>query len=234
MEIVHSGTLFLKTTWPTFDRISTKATSRQYNWPLCEGASMVEFSTTAVGESLRDHRQASGMTMGQAAGACSIPLTYLLKIEAGASGPTAQVLQQLITLYGAEPVSEEGAAVDLRADKRRPLRDECEIDWVGLVQRAGSQTNLEVLEEVATGIRALRGFGEAIPVHMREVEADIMISLLDLEDENLLVDIMRSFALSAVQVDEFLAASVRRFERRIVPTDGELVERILTSPDTPD
>lgn len=214
-----------------FDRTPhDKRLSGRSHRHLSEGAIMVAFSTAAVGDSLRDQRAASGLTLGQAAAACSIPLTYLLKIEAGSSGPTAQVLRQLINLYGANSRAGDAGDVYLRAEKRRPLREECEIDWVGLVQRAGSQTNLEVLEEVATGIRALRGFGEAIPVHMREVEADIMISLLNLSDENLLIDIMNSFSLSAVQVDEFLAASVRRFERRTIPTDGDLVDRILASP----
>ena len=110
-------------------------------------------------------------------------MTYLLKIEAGSSGPTAQVVRQLISLYGDRDPSGSGReGVDLRPEQRRPAKDECEIDWVGLVQSADQRSNIEMLEEVATGIRALRGFGEAIPVHMREVEADILISLLDLHD----------------------------------------------------
>lgn len=187
---------------------------------------MVAFSETAVGESLRDQRTASGLTLGEAAVRCSIPLTYLLKIEAGSSGPTAEVVRQLIRLYD---VGDQGSGFE--GDQRRPTRLECEIDWVGLVKTASSRTNLELLEEVAIGIRALRSFGEATPVIMREVEADILISLLDLDDPQLSVDIMRTFALSAVQADEFLAASVRRFERRAIPTDGIIVERIQSSPE---
>jgi transcriptional regulator with XRE-family HTH domain len=143
---------------------------------------VVAFSEAAVGESLRDKREASGLTMGEAARHCSIPLTYLLKIEAG------------------------------------------------LVRTAGSRTNLEIIEEVAHGIRALRNFGEATPVIMREIEADILISLLDLTDPNLLVDIMQAFSLAARQVDDFLAASVRRFERRAEPTDGLLLDRLHANP----
>jgi transcriptional regulator with XRE-family HTH domain len=188
---------------------------------------MVEFSSSAVGESLRDHREASGLTLGQAASRCSIPLTYLLKIEAGSSGLTAAVLDQLIRIY-AVPGVEAKHVVEV--DERQPQRDDCEIDWVRLVQTAGSRTNREMLDEVATGIRALRGFGSAIPVHMREVEADIFISMLDLSDTHLLVDIMEAFGLSAMQVDEFLAASVRRFERRALPTDSELVGRLRSAP----
>lgn len=190
-----------------------------------KASDMVAFSTTAVGESLRDQRAASGLTLGQAAGYCSIPLTYLLKIEAGSSGPTAEVVHQLVRVYGA---GQESAAIE--GDQRRPRRDECEIDWVGLVNTAGSRSNLELLEEVARGIRALRSFGEETPVMMREVEADILISMLDLSDPHLLVDIMKSFSLSAVQVDEFLAASVRRFERRSLPTDGVIVDRLSSPP----
>jgi transcriptional regulator with XRE-family HTH domain len=186
---------------------------------------MVAFTTTAVGESLRDQRAASGLTLGEAAFRCSIPLTYLLKIEAGSSGPTAELLRQLIRLYGLAP---DGPMFE--GDQRRPTREECEIDWVGLVKTASSRTNLELLEEVAVGIRALRSFGEATPVIMREIEADIMITLLDLSDPHLLVDIMCAFSLSAVQVDEFLAASVRRFDRRSIPTDSIIVERIQAAP----
>lgn len=186
---------------------------------------MVAFTTTAVGESLRDQRTASGFTLGEAAGRCSIPLTYLLKIEAGSSGPTAEVLRQLIRLYGSAPTEPA-----FEGDQRRPTRDECEIDWVGLVKSAPSRTNLELLEEVAVGIRALRNFGEATPVIMREIEADILISLLDLADPQLPLDIMRAFSLSAAQVDDFLAASVRRFERRSIPTDSVIVERIQSAP----
>lgn len=187
---------------------------------------MVAFSTTAVGESLREQRAASGMTLGEAAVRCSIPLTYLLKIEAGSSGPTAEVVRQLIRLYD---VSDE--ATQFEGDQRRPQRHECEIDWVGLVESAATRSNIELLEEVAVGIRALRNFGEATPVIMREVEADILISLLDRSDPQLPVDIMRAFALSAVQAEEFLSASVRRFERRAIPTDGIIVDRIQSSPE---
>lgn len=186
---------------------------------------VVAFSTSGVGESLRDHREASGLTLGQAAQRCSIPLTYLMKIESGSSGLTAQVLHQLVRLY-----SVPGATHVVEVDERRPQRDDCEIDWVGLVQQAGSRSNREMLDEIAEGIRALRGFGEAIPVHMREVEADILVSMLDLTDPHLPVDVMEAFALSAVQADEFLAASIRRFERRALPTDGELALRIREAP----
>lgn len=186
---------------------------------------MVAFTTTAVGESLRDQRTASGLTLGEAAGRCSIPLTYLLKIEAGSSGPTAEVLRQLIRLYGPAPTEPA-----FEGDQRRPTRDECEIDWVGLVKSAPSKTNLELLEEVAVGIRALRNFGEETPVIMREIEADILISLLDLADPQLPLDIMRAFSLSAAQADDFLAASVRRFERRSIPTDSIIVERMQSAP----
>ena len=188
---------------------------------------MVEFSASPVGESLRDQREASGLTLGQAASRCSIPLTYLMKIEAGSSGLTAHVLQQLIRIY-AEPGSDTQHVVEV--NERQPRRDDCEIDWVRLVQTAGSRTNREMLDEVAAGIRALRGFGSAIPVNMREVEADIFISMLDLSDPNVLVDIMEAFGLSAMQADEFLAASVRRFERRALPTDSELAGRIQAAP----
>lgn len=187
---------------------------------------MVAFSTSGVGESLRDQREASGLTLGQAAARCSIPLTYLMKIESGSSGLTAQVLRQLIRVY-----SVPGAETKIvEVDERQPKRDDCEIDWVRLVQQAGTRPNREILEEIAEGIRALRGFGKAIPVHMREVEADILVSLLDLSDAHLPVDIMEAFALSAVQADEFLAASIRRFERRALPTDGELALRLQEAP----
>lgn len=189
---------------------------------------MVTFTEAAVGESLRDSRAASGLTLNQAAGYCSIPLTYLLKIEAGSSGPTAEVVRQLIRLYSssdnAPPTSPPGI------ERRDPTPGQCEIDWVGLVKNASSRSNIEILEEVAHGIRALRGFGAAIPVVMRDVEADIMISLLDLSDPQLPVDIMQAFALSAVQTDEFLAGSIRRFERRALPTDIALVERMHENP----
>ncbi len=192
---------------------------------------MVAFSEAAVGESLRDKREASGLTMGEAARHCSIPLTYLLKIEAGSSGPSAEVLRQLIRLYSPSEIVLSGEPlVVAEHSQRKPRKDDCEIDWVGLVRTAGSRTNLEILEEVAHGIRALRNFGEATPVIMREIEADILISLLDLTDPNLLVDIMQAFSLAARQVDDFLAASVRRFERRAEPTDGLLLDRLHANP----
>lgn len=189
---------------------------------------MITFTEAAVGDSLRDSRTASGLTLNEAAGYCSIPLTYLLKIEGGSSGPTAAVLRQLIRLYSStdNPPPTQPPGIERRA----PTPGQCEIDWVGLVKTASSRTNVEILEEVAHGIRALRGFGAAIPVIMREVEADIMISLLDLSDPHLPVDIMQAFSLSAMQADEFLASSVRRFERRALPTDIALVERMQENP----
>lgn len=189
---------------------------------------MIAFTESAVGEALRDSRAASGLTLNEAAGYCSIPLTYLLKIEGGSSGPTAVVLRQLIALYSASESAPPTAPPGI--ERRAPTAGQCEIDWVGLVKNAATMTNVDILDEVAHGIRALRGFGAAIPVVMRDVEADIMISLLDLSDPHLPVDIMQAFSLSAVQADEFLAGSIRRFERRALPTDIALVERMQENP----
>jgi transcriptional regulator with XRE-family HTH domain len=197
---------------------------------LVLGVLMVTYSEAPVGESLRESRAASGLTLNEAAGYCSIPLTYMLKIEAGSSGPTAEVLRQLIRLYSSK--DNAPATQPPGIERRSPQNGECEIDWVGLVKTASTRTNSQILEDVAHGVRALRGLGQAIPVIMRDVEADIMISLLDVSDPHLPVDIMQAFSLSAMQADELLASSVRRFERRALPTDIALLERLQMAPST--
>ena len=109
---------------------------------------MVTYSEDAVGDSLRESRAAAGLTLNEAAGYCSIPLTYLLKIEAGSSGPTAEVLRQLIRLYSSK--DNAPATQPPGIERRAPQNGECEIDWVGLVKTASTRTNAEILEDVVS------------------------------------------------------------------------------------
>ncbi len=166
----------------------------------------------------------SEMPLNEVASKTGLALTYLLDIENEGCGPTQEVLRQLMELYGPTirnlhvPPGEERRA--------QPTADRNEIDWIQLMLRSETMTNTELLREVATAVRTLRRLTPTVPVHMRQTEADLLVSMLDLTDEDLAITIMTEFGLSVAQTGDFIDGAVNRAQRRAAGNDSEFLRRL--------
>lgn len=167
----------------------------------------------------------SGMSLNDVARETDLTITYLLDIENEGAGPTEDVLRALMRIY--EPAIRNlhvPPGVDRRA--RQASTERSEIDWMSFMLRKGEMTNGELLAEVATAVRVLRRLSETVPITMRQPEADLLVSMLDLTDEDLAVDIMNEFKLSVAQTRDFITGAVNRAERRAAGNDSEFLRRL--------
>ena len=88
------------------------------------------------------------------------------------------------------------------------------MSWLRLFSNLDAPTNRQMLDIVAASIREMRNLPEDGTVRMRDGEADIVLSLLDLSDDQWKSDLMASFGLSLVDAESFLSEATRRLERR--------------------
>lgn len=160
-------------------------------------------SGSTLGGALKQWREESGLSLGQAADQCSISITQLLNIERDSSGPTAQLLIDLARLYKSDCVGSESQAGWAAV-----------MGWLRLFSDLDAPTNRQMLDIVAASIREMRNLPEDGTVRMRDGEADIVLSLLDLSDDQWKSDLMASFGLSLVDAESFLSEATRRLERR--------------------
>ena len=166
-----------------------------------------------LGEALREWREASGVTLAQAAEQCGVPVTHLVEIENGNCGPSADVLRNLSWICHAAPsIEREGWATVLA--------------WLRVFNESKASTNRERLDIVARSLRQMRGLGPTDRVRMRDVEGDIVVSMLDTDQSDLFVDVMGAFGLSSTETREFISASLRRLERRRT-AQAPIVSRIV-------
>lgn len=163
------------------------------------------------------------MTLNEAATASGIPLTRLLEIENGKSGPTKDILRSLMRTYGP---AIQAMHVAPGEERRCPSPTRGEIDWISLMLRSDLMSNRELLAYVATAVRTLRRLGDGLPVHMRSHEADLLVSMLDLSDRDIALTIVQEFGLSLAQVKDFIAGAVNRASRRAGGSDSEYLRRL--------
>jgi len=170
----------------------------------------------------------SELTLNEAAAAADLQITYLLDIENEGCGPTEEVLRRLMLIYGPAIRSQHEVPNTVPEGERRidAVHAQTEIDWIQLMLRSEEMSNKELLSEVAVAVRALRRLGENVAVHMRTPEADLLVSMLDLTDKELAVDIMTEFGLSVAQTSDFIAGAVKRARRRADGTDSEFLRRL--------
>lgn len=184
---------------------------------------MVDYCENSLGQTLAECRMITGLTLNQAATAAEIPLTRLLEIESGKSGPTKDILRALMDTYD-PAIRSMHVAPDEERRAASPARNE--IDWISLMMRQDLMSNRELLSYVATAVRTLRRLGATVAVHMRSHEADLLVSMLDLSDSDLALHIVEEFGLSVAQVKEFIDGAVNRANRRVDGSDSARLRRL--------
>lgn len=184
---------------------------------------MAPISTTGIGSTLREWRVLSGYTINEAAQACGIPLTQMLNIETNTTGPSCDVLRCLEHLYRWAKSVDGGTTLDEINRRRLPGT---EIDWIGLALQSDMKSNREILDEVATTIRRLRRLGSTDTVYMRETEADLLVSMLDLSERECRCEVMAALKLGLVDAERLLASAATRTVRRSRSVEKPIGDRI--------
>lgn len=184
---------------------------------------MVDYCESTLGTTLQQCRTISKLTLNEAATASGVSLTRLLEIESGKSGPTKDILRTLMRIYGPAIRSLDTAPGE---ERRQATATRSEIDWISLMMRSDLMSNRELLEYIATAVRTLRRLAVTVPVDMRSHEADLLVSMLDLSDPDVAVDIVNQFGLSIAQVKDFISGAVNRAERRAGGDDSEYLRRL--------
>lgn len=185
---------------------------------------MAPIPTTGIGSTLREWRVLSGYTINEAAQACGIPLTQMLNIETNTTGPSCDVLRCLEHLYRLSESVDGGTTLDEINRRRLPGT---EIDWIGLALQSDMKSNQEILDEVGSTIRRLRRLGPTDTVYMRETEADLLVSMLDLSERDCRCEVMAAFKLGLVDAGRLLAGAATRTVRRSRSVEKSIGGHIL-------
>lgn len=169
-----------------------------------------------LGGALREWREASDMTLGAVSQVTGAPITRLVDIENDKIGPSGQLLMKLAGLY---------------LDECKGCRSEAGwyamLTWLQVFGNLDSPTNREMLDVVASSIRRMRSLPDDGLVIMRDQEADIVFSMLDIEDEELENDVIASFGYQQPAAAEFLERVTARQARRGSPRQP-IIDRIGT------
>lgn len=153
----------------------------------------------------------SGCTIRQAAAACGISVSDLTDIETNNIGPTAAILRSLEHLFRDSPCLNGDSTL---AEIRRRRLPGTEIDWIGLAMRDELGSNRALVSEVAAKIRYLRRLSPITPVHLRETESHLLVSMLDVDDPNCVADVAFSLGLTEEQAEILLQGTAVSSSRR--------------------
>lgn len=167
-----------------------------------------------LGGALFEWRTASSLSLGEVSQITGAPITQLLDIESDKIGPNAVLLTRLAALYSDDCLGcREEAGWD------------AVLSWLHTFAEFESPTNRELLTIVATSIRRMRNLPATGLVMMRDQEADIIFSVLDLTDEKLVGDVEDIFGIEADAATALVERSAVRQERSEA-SRTPLIERI--------
>lgn len=156
-----------------------------------------------LGGALREWREGSDLTLGATADACGVTITRLIDVESDKIGPSAVLLTKLGRLYGDEFI---GA--------RRQAGWIAVMGWLKVIASIDSPTNRQILDVVAKSIRDMRNLPDDSPIFMRDQEADLVFSMLDLEHAELFKDLCVTFKMASDNAEAFIDRANMRRERR--------------------
>lgn len=159
-------------------------------------------SVTFVSKVLRDARLGVGIELARVSLLCSIDTQRLRRIELGAIAPDAEELERLCCFYGCDIDRAQGVLPRLPA--RAKVEDGILHVGSSEVHVHPDQTNFTKLYAIASCLRAMRGLADDAAVNIRIAEVVTVGSVLDLEDEGLLADLVMTLKITASAAAELL------------------------------
>lgn len=156
-------------------------------------------------------RQIRGRPVEEAAAELGVTPRDLVAIECGSIHPDPDLIERMAAYYD---IDAERLGINVMIPRSDPGIDpEACIIWFGwLPIEYGSNlaSNEEILDAVACGVRLLRSVGPTASVQMRSSELDLVLTLLDLTDEDLIAKAVRAFRLPWKRTEELISESRAR------------------------
>lgn len=156
-------------------------------------------------------RSVRGHAIGDAADLLGLTPRELRAIESGSSHPDPELIGRMATYYGID-ADRLGTEVMIHRSDPGIDPEACVIwfGWLPIEYGSNLATNEEILESVANGVRLLRSVGPTASIQMRSSELDIVLTLLDLSDEDLIAKAVRAFRLPWKRTEELINESKSR------------------------
>lgn len=164
-----------------------------------------------LGHSLEINRKAAGYSKGAAALRLGITIRELDHYETGVRTPSVVTLSKIAALYDVE--LERFAArpyvprVPPRIDR---LSRTLTIGWMNIdlspIDDNPAERNEYLLGALADALRAMRTLTPAQPVYLRRAELPLLATLLDIDDLDMPVAIMRYLGLTLAEASDLVAS----------------------------
>ncbi len=183
-------------------------------------------------EALTKVRQIRGHTLDVAAGGVGMTPRQLRDLESGSSHPDVATIERMAAFYDidADRFGTE-AMIQRQAPSVDPAACVIWFGWLPITYESNDAPNASILESVANGIRLLRSSDPTAAVVMRESELDLVMTLLDLDDEDLVVDAVRALRLPWKHTEQLISASRGRISSKSLIQDARGLLTIETDND---
>ncbi len=135
----------------------------------------------------------------------------LRAVESGSIHPEPDLIKRMAEYYG---IDAERLGNDVMIHRSDPGidPDACTIwfGWLPIDYGSNLASNEEILNAVADGVRLLRSVGPNASVQMRSNELDLVLTLVDLGDEDLVAKAVRAFRLPWKRTEQLINESKAR------------------------
>jgi transcriptional regulator with XRE-family HTH domain len=171
-------------------------------------------------------RHVRGSTLDDAATALGITPRELRAIESGSSHPEPEMIRRIAEHYR---IDADRLGTDVMVRRSDPAIDPaaCTIwfGWLPIEYGSNLASNRAILDAVADGVRLLRSADPMASVQMRSGELDLVMTLLDLDDDDLVADAVRAFRLPWKHTEQLIAASSARVRSTtLVAVESHLIK----------
>jgi transcriptional regulator with XRE-family HTH domain len=185
----------------------------------------VDQMSTRLSDAFAKIRQVRGHAIAEAATHLDLTPRELRGIESGSLHPDPELITRMADFYG---IDAERLGTEVMIQRSDPGIDPetCVIwfGWLPIEYGSNLASNEEILEAVADGIRLLRSVGPTASVQMRSSELDIVLTLLDLSDEDLIPKAVRAFRLPWKRTEQLIDESRSRVRTKsLVQWDHSVV-----------
>lgn len=150
----------------------------------------------ALGQALEQGRARLGYSLATAAVAIGISERLLGQIEAGLRTPNEGILVAICERFG---LDRDRLGTRAYVERVAPhLNDDESILWLGWLPihlPEGYDTEY-ILQAVASTIRTMRSLQASQPVYLRSTDVPLLVTLIDVEDPNLITTLVRHLGLT--------------------------------------
>jgi len=174
-------------------------------------SSDVDVLSTRLCDAFSKIRQVRGCSLEGAAEHLGLTPRELVAIESGSIHPAPELIDQMAEYYNID-ADRLGTGVMIHRSEPGIDPEACIIwfGWLPIDYGSNLASNETILNAVVDGVRLLRSVGPTASVQMRANELDLVLTLLDLSDPELIPMAVRAFRLPWKRTAELIGESKER------------------------